>query len=56
MRRQGLTDAETTEAIRLYQSGLSLVKIATQLDSAPTSINRALVSHGVRLRGRHDRI
>lgn len=55
MRRQGLTGAEITEAVRLYQAGLSLAKIATQLDSAPTTINRALVSCGVRLRGRHDR-
>lgn len=52
MRRQGLGEAEIDEAVRLYQSGLSLVRVAKSLDSAPTTVNRALQARGVRLRPR----
>jgi len=55
MRRQGLTDDQVHEAVKLYTSGLSLAAIAGRLDSASTTVNRALVAQGVILRGRHDR-
>ncbi len=54
MRRQGLTEPQTDEAVRLYESGLSLAAIAAKLNSAPTTINRVLVARGIRLRDRHD--
>lgn len=56
MRRQGLTETQTSEATRLYESGHSLAAIATKLNSAPTTVNRALTARGVRLRGRHERL
>lgn len=52
MRRQGLSETEADEAVRLYESGLSLARAATQIGSAPTTVNRALQARGVRLRPR----
>ena len=53
MRRQGLNEAEVDEAVRLYESGMSLARVATQLGSEPTTVGRALHARGVRLRPRH---
>lgn len=52
MRRQGLDDDQTTEAFRLYASGLSLVRFGEQLGFGPTSVASALRAAGVRLPGR----
>lgn len=54
MRRQGLNEAQTAEAVRLYRSGLSLVRVGEQIGFGPTSVAKALRSAGMRLRGRHD--
>lgn len=56
MRRQGFVDAQADEAVRLYESGLSLAKVANEIGSSSTTVNRALVARGVTLRGRHDRV
>lgn len=54
MRCQGLDEEQTVEAIRLYRSGLSLVRVGAQVGFGPTSVANALRGAGVRLRGRHD--
>lgn len=54
LRRQGLDEQQTTRAIELYASGLSLVQVGDRLGFGPTSIAHALRGAGVSLRGRHD--
>lgn len=54
MRRQGLDDEQTEEAIRLHSSGLSLVRVGELIGFGPTSVANALRAAGVRLRGRHE--
>lgn len=54
MRRQGLDQEQTAEAVRLYRSGLSLVRVGERIGFGPTSVANALRAAGVRLRGRHD--
>ena len=54
-RRQSLTDEQTDEAVRRYAAGQSLARVAAALDTGATTINRALVARGVRIRGRHER-
>ncbi len=54
MRRQGLSQEQANEAIRLYDTGLSLVRIGDRLGFGPTSVANALRAAGVTLRGRHD--
>ncbi|WP_280448596.1 helix-turn-helix domain-containing protein [Nocardia brasiliensis] len=50
MRRQGLTDDQISQAIKLYADGNSLRAIARQLDSAPSTIRDALLACGVTMR------
>lgn len=54
MRRQGLDDLQTAEAVRLYCSGLSLVRVGETIGFGPSSVANALRAAGVPLRGRHD--
>ena len=54
MRRQGLDQEQTAEAIRLYHLGLSLVRVGEQVGFGPTSVANALRAAGLRLRDRHD--
>lgn len=54
MRRQGLNDEQTEEAIRLYALGLSLMRVGEQLGFRQSTVASALRAAGVRIRGRHD--
>lgn len=42
MRRQGLNEAKTAEVIRLYRSGLSLVRVGDLVGWGPSSVANAL--------------
>ena len=53
MRRQGLTDAEMEEAIRLYKQGLSVLDVGERIGRSSTVVWRALKKHGVALRPRN---
>jgi len=52
MRRQPLTAAQVTEAVDLYQAGLSLAKVSELLTLPHESVRRALIDAGVRMRSR----
>ncbi len=55
MRRQGLDNEQTAEAVRRYASGLSLVRVVGERVSfGPTSVANSLRGAGNRPRGRHD--
>lgn len=55
MRRLGLTPAQTIHAQSLYESGLSLADIGSQLHRSPGTIRNHLLKAGVRLRPRPGR-
>jgi len=42
LRRQGLDDEQTAQAIRLYESGLSLARVGEQVGFGPSSVANAL--------------
>jgi len=50
IRRQPLTQEQVSEAIRLYTSGSSLARVASQMSLPSESIRRALDSAGVKRR------
>lgn len=54
-RRQTLTAAQVDEAVRRYEGGQSLARVAASLGTGATTINRVLKARGVRIRGRHER-
>ncbi len=47
-----LTDAQVDQAVRLYESGLSLAATAKQLASSPNTVRAALIGRAVVLRPR----
>lgn len=53
MRKRGLSDDELAEAIRLYESGLSLARIGAKLAKDPTTVRNYLIRAGVRTRDSH---
>lgn len=55
IRRQGLTDDQTTEAAHLYESGLSLARIGEHFDVDHGTVWRALKNQGVKMRDGHGR-
>lgn len=50
IRHQGLTDAETTRAVALYASGLSVVAVADRVGRPMSTVYLALKRAGVRMR------
>jgi transposase-like protein len=50
MRRQGVGEEDVARLADLYEQGLSVASVATQLGYAPTSVARALRRAGVELR------
>lgn len=52
MRRQGLSEAQIKEAMRLYADGWSLARLGQRYDCAHTVVRKALLNHGVRMRAR----
>ena len=52
MRGQGLRDTDVPAIIELYEQGMTLAQLATQYETAPGTIRRALVASGVALRPR----
>ncbi len=50
LRPRGLQPDELLEAIRLYQDGWSLGRLATEFDVSPSTVNRALRQAGVPIR------
>ena len=50
MRRQGLSDADTVTAADLYAEGWSLARIGERFGVAHTTVRRALLVVGVRMR------
>jgi DNA-directed RNA polymerase specialized sigma24 family protein len=55
LRPRGLQPDELLEAIRLYEDGWSLARLAVEFDVSPGTVNRALRQAGVQIRrpGRH---
>jgi uncharacterized protein (DUF433 family) len=52
LRRQGVTDDTLVEAVRLYEAGWSLDKIAQKYGCAPSTVRDAFIRAGVTLRPR----
>lgn len=52
--RGGLSPEQRDEAVRLYDDGLGIQRIATQLDSSYSTVRRALLEACVAMRGRLD--
>jgi hypothetical protein len=50
LRPRGLQPDELLGAIRLYEDGWSLGRLATELDVSPSTVNRALRQAGVHVR------
>lgn len=54
-RSRGMSEAQIDEALRLYESGLSLARIGGRLPFSPQTIRLALQKRGVRMRDPHGR-
>jgi hypothetical protein len=50
MRRKGLDDRQTEQAIRLHQQGSSLARVGTRFNVHAETSRQALRSRGVRMR------
>jgi hypothetical protein len=50
LRPRGLQPYELLEAIRLYEDGRSLARLAAEFDVSPGTVNRALRQAGVQIR------
>jgi hypothetical protein len=55
VRKRGLSEDELVEAIRLYESGLSLVRVGSKLSKDPSTVRNYLLRAGVRMRDSHGR-
>lgn len=55
MRRASLTDAELTQAVALYESGLSLATVGEQVGRDHSAIGNALKRAGLQRRDGHGR-
>ena len=55
IRRQSLTNEQIDDAAQLYQAGQSLAKIGIKLGVEASTVRRALLSRGVRMRDTHGR-
>lgn len=55
IRRQGLNEDQVVEAADLYRAGRSLLWIGTHLGVSNTTVGKALIKHGIRLRDPHGR-
>lgn len=55
MRNQSLTEQQIAKAEQLYGSGLSLARIGERSGVDSTTVHRALVRRGVRMRDTHGR-
>ena len=53
IRNQGLTDEQIADAVRLYESGLSLAKIGAEVGVDHGTVRRQLLRHSVRMRDTH---
>jgi hypothetical protein len=52
MRRQGLSDSQIKEAMRLYADGWSLERLGQRYDCAHTVVRKALLDNGISMRAR----
>ncbi len=50
MRRRPLCEEQIIEAIRLYQSGLSVAKVADQVGAKSETVRLRLIERGVQMR------
>lgn len=50
LRRRSLAPVQIDEAVRLYESGWSLARIARKFDVDPTTVHNRLRERGVRMR------
>jgi transposase-like protein len=55
MRGQGIPADRLSEAVDLYESGLSLKAIAARLDCSAETVRQALIAAGVPMRARRER-
>ena len=55
MRGQGIPEDRVEDVIRLYRSGLSLMRLSHQLDCSAETVRQVLLGAGVTLRKRWDR-
>jgi transposase len=55
IRQRGLDDHQVDHAIRLYQQGLSLVRVGARLDVHAETIRRALRARGIQMRAPWER-
>lgn len=55
MRRQSPTDDQVDEMVRLYKSGLSLVRVGEQVGYDAATVRTYITSRGVRTRDSHGR-
>lgn len=54
-RRRRISEAERDEAVRLYERGMAIARIAARLGCSYTGAHALLKREGVPLRGRHYR-
>lgn len=55
IRRRGLSREQINEAVRLYEAGWSLVRVAERIQVDATTVHNRLRERGVRMRDTHGR-
>jgi IS30 family transposase len=55
IRNQGLTEEQIAEAVRLYESGLSLAEVGAKVGVDHGTVRRQLLRHSVTMRDTHGR-
>lgn len=55
MRGQGISEDQVEDVVRLYRSGLSLMRLSRQLDCSAETVRQVLLGAGVTLRKRWER-
>ncbi|TCJ96315.1 helix-turn-helix protein [Nocardia alba] len=55
IRNPRLSEEQTTEAARLYETGQSLARIGERLGADSTTVRRALLKRNIRMRDTHGR-
>ena len=56
LRDPTMTERQIDEAVRLYESGLSFMKIGAKLGFNPSTITTHVRKRGVTIRGPHERL
>ncbi len=52
LRQRGLAATDTPEAVRLYESGLTLVEVGLRFGASQQAVRRAVAAEGVEIRAR----